>query len=366
MSKNLKDSISDARAGQASYSEAEWSQRLEVFLRVHGEDGRITELKRPAGGISAASVIFSVESNRQDRGTVHRYVARLKPESSFWTVFDHVEQFNIQRSLHEAGIPVPNALWLDVDGKYLGRPGYVMEFATGSSSTPAYFTDGPLSNISTEQRFRMMRNMIRALAEFHAKADPLALGYLANKGRGETLIERELNMWFDLIDYARPELLPLYEPVRRWLVDTAPEVLDPVVVHGDYQVSNVLWAGEEIAAILDFEVVRIGPRESDVAYQCIMDDLSARFYGGLDIELPSLAQRAEWYQEASGVKLSNLDYHFTRAVFQLACGCATLNRDEKQNLAIEPTSSMDYMNRRVLALLPKSLPFEPSLPIRRK
>lgn len=360
----LEESIGDARAKHSSYSEEEWRQRLSDFLRAQGEGGRITELKRPAGGASAASMIFSIESTGPDNKAVtHRYVARLKPESSFWSVFDPVEQFTVQQSLHNAGLPVPAALWLDAEGEYLGRPGYVMAFATGVASTPAYFTDGPLSNVPTEQRFRMMRNMIGTLADFHRKADP-KLECLARKGRGKTWIERELNMWFDLVDYAQPEVTHRYEPIRDWLVAIAPDVPDPVVVHGDYQGSNVLWVGEEISAILDFEVVRIGPRESDVAHQCIMDELAARLYGGLNIELPSLGQRAAWYEEASGITLTNLDYHFTRAVFQFACGGVGLTRGTKQDLIAEPTPFMDYINRRVLGLLPKTLPFEPNLPLR--
>lgn len=364
-SSTLDQVIAGARAGQSSYSEEEWRQRLGAFLHAHGEDRPIVELKRPAGGASAASIIFSLEPpSAQSKHAADRYVARLKPEASFWSVFDVVEQFTVQQSLHNAGLPVPAALWLDEAGRYLGRPGYVMEFAAGISSTPAYFSDGPLSNLPAAQRFKMMRNMLCTLADFHRLANP-KLECLVVKGLGNSWIEREINNWFDLVDYAQPELTSRYKAVRDWLVDTAPAVPDPVVIHGDYQGSNVLWIGEEISAVLDFEAVRIGPRESDVAHQCIMDELSARLYGGLDIELPTLEQRGAWYEEASGVKLTNLDYHFTRAVFQFACGGVGLTRGTQQDYIAEPTPFMDYINRRVLGLLPASLPFKPDLPVAR-
>lgn len=355
----LEESIGDARANQSSYSEEEWRQRLGAFLRANGEEGLIGELKRPAGGASAASMIFSLEPAAQG-ATARRYVARL--QSSLFAAFDTVEQFIVQQSLHKAGLPVPAPLWLDAKGTYLGRPGYVMEFATGVSSPPTYFTTGPLSGISTEQRFRMTRNMIGALAEFHNKADPTLACY-AGKGRGASWIARELNMWTDLVKEGRPELGPLYEPVAHWLIENSPDVPSPVVEHGDWQGSNVLWIRENISAILDFESVRLGPREHDLVYQYGMDELSARFFDGLDIELPSVAERAAWYEEAAGVKLTNLDYHLTRAVFQLACSAANLARGAKQDLSREPTPIMNHLNRRVLALLPESLPFEPKLPV---
>lgn len=357
----IDESLGEARAGQSSFSEEDWRERLGTFLRANGNNGKITELKRPAGGASAASIIFTAERADEDNAT-RRYVARLKPESSFWSAFDVVEQFTVQQSLSRAGLPVPDALWLDADGSYLGRPGYVMEFATGTASSPAYFSDGPMSNLSTEKRFGMLHEMIGKLAEFHRKANP-RLECLANKGRGKSWIERELNHWFDLVNYAQPELTARYAPIRDWLVATAPDVAAPVVIHGDYQGSNVLWSDNKVSAILDFEAVRIGPCESDIAHQCIMDELSARVFGGLDIELPSLALRAAWYEEASGITPTNLDYHFTRAVFQFACGGVGLTRGTKQDLIAEPTPFMDYINRRVLGLLPQSLPFEPNLPI---
>lgn len=357
------ESVGDVRAGQSSYSDEDWRQRLEALLSAQGVEGRITEVRRPTVGASAASAIFSVERVEDGRTVERRYVARLKPESSFFSMFDVVEQFTVQRYLHQAGCPVPAPLWLDADGQHLGRPGYVMEFATGVPSSPAYFVDGPLAGASTEQRFRMLRNMTVTLAEFHRKTAPAGLPGLANKGRGGSWIEREINMWFDLVGYVRPELVQFYEPICRWLIATAPEVPDPVVVHGDYQVSNVLWTGEEVSSVLDFEAVRIGPRESDVAYQCNFDEVAAKFFCGLDIELPSLAQRAAWYEEAVGVRLVHLDYHYLRAVFQLACGVASLARNVEQDLALEPTPFMDFINRRLLEVLPKSLPFEPRLPL---
>lgn len=359
----LDDSLSDIRAGQSSYSESEWRQRLGIFLQAKEVKGEIIDIKRPTGGASAASIIFSF----RHEGTADpvRYVARLKPDTSFWKNFDVVEQFTVQQALNKAGLPVPAALWLDAEGAYLGRPGYIMEFATGIAATAAYFGEGPLANLSRDKRFRMLRNMIRTLADLHSKADPWMFPNLAAKGYGNSYLEREINTWFELVEYARPELVPHYVPIRDWLVDTAPEVPEPVFLHGDYQGSNVLWTGEEVTAIIDFEGVRVGPRETDLAYHCSLDDISMSFISNLDIELPTIEQRAEWYEEASGVKLHNLEYHYLRTIFQMACGTVSLARNVNRDLTVEPTPWMNFNNQRVLALLPKSLPFEPSLPVLR-
>jgi homoserine kinase type II len=86
------------------------------------------------------------------------------------------------------------------------------------------------------------------------------------------------------------------EPGARWFADRAPEiearttrwyeVLPRQIVHGDYALGNVLVAGDQVTAILDFEVAGIDMRLIDVAAALLQstDDLRpdevAAFCGG--------------------------------------------------------------------------------------
>lgn len=341
----------DMRAGHSSYTEDEWRERLTAFLAVNDEHGSIVELERPEGGTSSASLVFSLQSGDE----VRRYVARLEPEDSFFMSYDLAEQFEVQRHLHSVGLPVPEARWLDQSGEYLGRPGYVMEFIAGGSSTGSYFTTGPMSAATEPQRQRMIRTLVERLADFHQAADPDAVPALNTKGHGNGWVQRQMNFWFDLVEKGRPELLPLYEPVRDWLAAQAPDVAEPVLVHGDFQGSNVLWddAGEKVVAVFDFEAVHIGARGSDLAWLHNMDELAAGFFGGyLDIELPTLQQRADWYEQACGVAIGDLDFYNMQARFHHACGGVGLARRVDGDLVTAPTPIMDYFNRRLLEVLP--------------
>ena len=222
--------------------------------------------------------------------------------------------------------------------------------ATSSNATTSYFTDGgPICRASVEQRVRMLHNMVKIIARVHNNADPFAVASLASKGRGEGWLEREINHWHDIAMEAHPGLSKFYDPVREWLVATAPPVPDPVFVHGDFNASNVLWDGEGISAILDLESIRIGPRESDIVYQYLIDRLASSFFT-TGVDVPSLAERTAWYKEASGVELDHLGYHETRISFQLSCAAVAIARYEKRNLAVMPTPFMDFLNRRLMLM----------------
>jgi len=345
------------REGHTAITDDQWRERLQLFLDSQSDvrkPVRVTEVTRPAGGLSAINIIFKVEHD----GVGTRYVARVEPEKSIYLQHNLFEQFETYRYLNSIGLPVPNALWIDQDGKYLGRAGFVMEFWAGESSTTSYFTDGPLSRASDEQRFRMLHHMVDVLAEIHLKADPNAIKSLSTKWRGETWIEREINFWWDLGMDAHPELSAFYGPLRDWLLANAPSTPDPVFLHGDFYGSNVLWIGEKISAILDLESIHIGPRESDVVYHYCIDQIASNFFTQ-GIKVPSLAQRAVWYKEASGIELRNLDYHEARIMFQLALAGVVIAREAKQDLAISPTPYMNFLNRRLLS----ALPFKHRMPI---
>lgn len=344
----LEETFDGYREGHSALSEDQWRERLQSFLENRSDlqkPFRVTEIKRPPSGLSVVNLIITVERN----DAVDHYVARIEPEKSFYTRYDLREQFEAYRYLNSVGLPVPSGLWMDDEGDYLGRPGFVMEFWVGKSSTSSYFTDGPLAHISDDQRFRMLRNLVETTANLHDKADPFAIKSLTKKGHGETWLEREINHWYDVAMEAHPSLGPSYEPVRKWLISQAPAAALPVFLHGDFNAANVLWDGEKIAAVLDLESIRIGQRESDITYQYVIDQIAGNFFT-TGVEIPSLAQRASWYKEVSGTELGNLDYHEIRMMFQLSCAAVFIARFEQGDLAIKPTPFMDFLNRRLMAI----------------
>jgi aminoglycoside phosphotransferase (APT) family kinase protein len=59
----------------------------------------------------------------------------------------------------------------------------------------------------------------------------------------------------------------LLDEVRRLVVTTADHLTpfdSPTLIHGDLTFENILWDGERITALLDFEWARQGPPDLDL------------------------------------------------------------------------------------------------------
>lgn len=344
----LEQTFDGHREGHSSLSTDQWRERLESFLLIQDDvQGplRVTNIRRPASGLSAFNIIFTIEYE-SSKAT---YVARVVPEKSFFVRHNIADQFAAHRYLNSIGLKVPNARWIDLEGFSLGRAGFIMDFWPGEASSTSYFTEGPIFRANKEQRVEMIRNMVTTIAELHNKADPFAIPSLVEKGRGENYLEREINHWYDLAIDAHPNLAAFYDPVRKWFVSNAPAVTTPVLVHGDFNASNILWDQGQVAAILDFESTRIGARESDVVYQYTIDVIASTFFT-TGVNVPTLAERAAWYKAASRVDLENLAYHEARVTFQLSCAAVAIARYDERDMAVDPTPFMDFLNRRLLSM----------------
>lgn len=186
--------------------------------------------------------------------------------------------------LHAHGVPAPFPLYLDDTGAMLGTPGIVVSFVSGKQVvTPA----DPL---------RWARALATMLARIHAvPCQPPAECLL--DGNSEAI-------WFALSDVA-PDTLMAHEdgPLIWRAVRALHQQLHPVaamLMHVDYWPGNILWQGEHISAVLDWEEASRGDPGYDVAY------------GYMNIYLLGLDAAAreflEVYEVAAGHGVENLGF----------------------------------------------------------
>lgn len=60
------------------------------------------------------------------------------------------------------------------------------------------------------------------------------------------------------------------EFVYDYLVKHKPQTVNKCFCHGDFHYANILWQGEHISAILDFELSGVGNKEFDIAWALIV------------------------------------------------------------------------------------------------
>lgn len=200
-----------------------------------------------AGGVSAD--VRRLDLNLAD-GTTTSVVVRAHGASH--SGHSAGLEYQLLRSLHRSGVPVPQPLLVDASGDVLGEPFLVMAFVDGTSAVPAVE-----ENVYIDV-------MAEVLAEIHAVAtddlpplptrnDPLSdvFDYLPHGAEWESL---------------RSHLCSL--------TDTAYEET-PKLLHGDFWPENLLWRNGAVAAILDWEDAALGDPLSDLA--CCRVELRYRF-----------------------------------------------------------------------------------------
>ncbi len=232
---------------------------------------------------------------------------------------DVVREAGLLRSLRPHGVPVPEVLAICDDPAVIGAPFYLMDFVDGlilTATMPAPL-DGQAEAIADR--------LVDGLVELHA-VDPGTDG-LADLGRPDGYLERQLKRFGGLLEVNATRPLPDLEAVADWLDAGLPDSPAPTVVHGDYRLGNVMFApGPRLAAILDWEMATIGDPLADLGYMTAMwsqptdppnavSDLSAvtRANGFPDRDF--LARR---YAEASDRAVADLRWYQVLALWKAA------------------------------------------------
>lgn len=314
---------------------------LETWLAGRGgAAGRptVTGVRLPdAGGMSSTSVLFEADWGAGRRGA---YVARMAPEASAVPVFpsyDLPAQFElISRVAARCEVPLPALRWNEPDGGPLGTPFFVMDQVDGRIpvDNPPYVFTGWLLEAAPEERARLQRASIAILARLHAIADPAAAFPALRPPAGVAALrwhvarQRDYYQWALARDGIR---VPIIERSLDWLdahwpADPGPDVLS----WGDARIGNIIYAGFEPAAVLDWEMAALGPRELDVSWFIFLhrffQDI-AEFFGLPG--LPDFLRRSDverCYQELSGHPLRDMDFYLTYAATRHAIAMARVKR----------------------------------------
>jgi aminoglycoside phosphotransferase (APT) family kinase protein len=235
---------------------------LARFLDDHAiGEGPITA-RRLAGGNS--NLTYAV-----DRGPVRVVVRRPPPPPIPPGAHDMVREARLLAALGPTPARVPQVLAVGEDPEILGAPFYVMEYIDGVALTGKV----PPELAAHDGRRRVGEEVVDALAEIHA-VDWRAAG-LAELGRPDGYLERQIRRFLRLWEHNCTRDLPAVERVGEWLGRHLPETAETTVVHGDYRLGNVMLALPESGggavrarAVFDWELATLGDPLADLGYLC--------------------------------------------------------------------------------------------------
>lgn len=278
-------------------------------------------------GTPTATLIAGGRSNLTyllDDGT-RRLVLRRPPLGHVLaTAHDMGREHRMISALAGTAVPVPEAIALCEDAAVTGAPFYVMSFVDGAVLRRLVDLEG----IDAAGREALATNLVTTLADLHA-VDVGAVG-LADYGRPEGFMARQVRRWATQLEASRNRDLPGIEGLRDRLAGAVPEPTGATVVHGDYRLDNLVTApagGPDafaVRAVLDWEMATIGDPLSDVGLLLAywdglgtMDNPVAQAIGPHAGFPPGSALVAA-YAARSGRDLSALDWYVAFGFFKIA------------------------------------------------
>lgn len=169
---------------------------------------------------------------------------------------DMGREFRVLSKLSAVYPPAPRPYFYCEDDSVLGAPFYVMERRRGIILRR---DEGAGLAIDPWTARRLSTALIDNLAALHA-LDYKAAG-LADLGKPEGYVSRQVTGWINRDTNARTDPLPEMDHVARWLSDSKPAESAAALVHNDYKYDNLVLAPDDptrIVAVLDWEMATVG------------------------------------------------------------------------------------------------------------
>ncbi|MFE0590248.1 phosphotransferase family protein [Micromonospora echinospora] len=244
------------------------------------------------------------------------------------TAHDMAREHRVISALAPTGVPVPTPLLFCADPAVIGAPFYLMERVDGVVYRDRAQTD----RLSVGQRRDLATAMMDTLATLHS-VPPAEVG-LADFGRPEGYLARQVRRWAGQLESSRSRPLPGVDELRDRLAATVPEgANEGRIVHGDYRLDNLLATVEPVAvrAVLDWEMATLGDPLADLGllltYWDVLGDSDLAAGNpvadglGPRAGFPTGAELIERYAGRTDVDVGPLHWHVALGCFKLAVIC---------------------------------------------
>ncbi|MFC9553404.1 phosphotransferase family protein [Rhodococcus sp. NPDC056960] len=232
---------------------------------------------------------------------------------------DVLRQARIIRLLGAApGVRVPSILF-EEDGTPERPPFFAMTLVDGQSYEPLLdVADSPPSPGTVAVRARAAAGMLARMQNL----DPVALGV---GGEPVVTVADELARWQRLLDTVDEDIAPGHAELHAALADRIPAPIAPTLLHGDYRLANMLFSGDNLAAVIDWEIWSVGDPRTDLAWLLMHTDPVHRFRRSRpapDVAagngMPSRGELLGAYLAERDVPLSDLDWFLAYCHYKTA------------------------------------------------
>jgi aminoglycoside phosphotransferase (APT) family kinase protein len=186
-------------------------------------------------------------------------------------------------------------------------------------------TQEDTARLSEHDRERLAESMVHTLVALH-EIDPAEVG-LANWGRPEGYLQRQLNRWHRQWEASATTPRDEVAELLRRLSAALPTAPQPGIVHGDFKVDNIMvdrFEPATIVGVLDWEMSTLGDTLTDLGILCSFWDHQGEFHNPITAgatALPGFPTRDEVvarYAALRGIDVADLDWYLVFADFKIA------------------------------------------------
>jgi len=249
--------------------------RVESRLREAGFEGESTGLVPMLGGHSGLTYRIEVGD--------HRFVVKaVPPGQRAIGRHDMLRQARILQALAPTDVPVPTVRASEAPTDGEGQAWFAMDLVPGDSLEPV-LDDPPVEPALAAARMRRAAEVLPRLHSVPLEALPVDSEPLTPFD--------ELARWIRTMEAVPIELVPNGAELRERLSAHIPEAVEPVLVHGDYRLGNLLSQGEVPAALIDWEIWSPGDPRVELGWFLVFADGSN--FPGVGREVPGLPSAEE-------------------------------------------------------------------------
>jgi len=238
----------------------------------------------------------TMESWRFDAGD-EPFVLRRAPSLEFMEdrLFGHDVEAAVIRAAGSAGVTAPEVV-VELQPEDGIGSGFVMRALPG--------TPNPKQILEMDAPDTLLREVARDLARIHSvsRGDvPDAVPVMDYR-----VAIADLKAQFEEAGGDRP----IIALGLKWMEDNCPDPVDPVLIHGDYRMGNLLAeAPGKLTGVLDWELAHFGDRHEDLAFGCMAVWRFAR-YDRPALGLGSLEDYFAAYETEAGVTVERERFRY--------------------------------------------------------
>jgi aminoglycoside phosphotransferase (APT) family kinase protein len=230
---------------------------------------------------------------------------------------DMAREFRVLSAVHPHFPEAPRVVLLCEDASVIGATFFLMERRKGvvlRDTVPAEWERVPEHPRLASEAF------VDCLVRLH-QVD-IAAPEVRGVGRPEGFVERQVRGWSERWAAARTEESADMDRVMAWLRSRMPQSPPATLVHNDFKLDNVMFAGsaDRVEAVLDWEMATVGDPLADVG-------LSLCYWLAPDSTVSAISARRGWftrdqfvdrYAQQTGRDLTGIGYYEVLGVFKLA------------------------------------------------